>query len=229
MNDSVFQGFSQEAVEFLWQLRFNNERSWFEPRKEEYRRLLQEPLRRLGAEVQAEVSRRHPEYPLNLHVSRIYRDSRRLHGRGPYKDHLWIVLHRPKDEAAGTVPAFYFEIAPEYYSIGMGYYSATPLTMAKLRARIDRAPAEMERLARRLNRQGDFRLEGEVYRRDKGDKGELLNLWYNRKNICLCWDRPCEGTLFARELLDEIVDGVDFLMPFYKYFASLDAEPDPNS
>lgn len=223
----MFRGFPEEATAFLWQLRFNNERSWFEPRKEEYRRLLQEPLRQLGAEVQAQIKRRHPEHPLNLHVSRIYRDARRLHGRGPYKDHLWIVLHRPKDETSGTAPAFYFEIAPEYYSIGMGYYSATPLTMAKLRARIDREPAALEKLTRRLNRQKNFVLEGEWYRRPKGDKGELLDPWYNRKNICLCWDRPCEGSLFTRELLDEIVNGVDFLMPFYEYFSTLDAEPEP--
>ena len=28
-------------------------------------------------------------------VSRIYRDARRLHGRGPYKDHLWFCVERP--------------------------------------------------------------------------------------------------------------------------------------
>ena len=26
----MFQGFSQEAVDFLWGIRFNNERGWFE-------------------------------------------------------------------------------------------------------------------------------------------------------------------------------------------------------
>ena len=25
----MFQGFSQQAVDFLWGIRFNNERSWF--------------------------------------------------------------------------------------------------------------------------------------------------------------------------------------------------------
>jgi len=224
----MFEGFTKEAIDFLWQLRFNNERSWFEPRKEQYRQLLQEPLRQLAVEVQQEVARRHPKLALNLHVSRIYRDARRLHGRGPYKDHLWIVLHRPKDDTDGsTAPAFYFEIAPEYYSIGMGYYSATPLTMAKLRARIDRDPAQMERLSRRLQRQKDYVLEGAYYRRPKGEKGALLDPWYNRKNMALSWDRPCEGSLFSTQLRDEIVDGIDFLMPFYEYFSTLDADPEP--
>ena len=32
----MFQGFSQGAVDFLWGVRFNNERSWFEAHKQEY-------------------------------------------------------------------------------------------------------------------------------------------------------------------------------------------------
>jgi len=224
----MFQGFTPESVEFLWGVRFNNERPWFEAHKQQYIDLIQEPLRQLAVEVQQEVARRHSKRQFNLHVSRIYRDARRLHGRGPYKDHMWIVLHRPEGES-GSAPAFYFEIAPEYYSIGMGYYSATPLTMAKLRARIDRDPKPMEKLARRLQRQSEYVLEGEVYRRPKGEKGALLDPWYNRKNIAVSWDRPCEGSLFERRLVDEIVDGVDFLMPFFDYFSTLDSDPEPKA
>ena len=135
----MFQGFSQEAVDFLWGIRFNNERGWFEARKEEYLTLVAGPMRELGEQVHAAVEEEFPKLGLNLHVSRIYRDARRLHGRGPYKDHLWFTLRRPKEEWVSQ-PAFYFELAPEYYSMGMGWYDATPLTMAKLRARIDRDP-----------------------------------------------------------------------------------------
>ena len=44
----MFQGFSQEAVDFLWGIRFNNERGWFEARKEEYLTLVAGPMRELG-------------------------------------------------------------------------------------------------------------------------------------------------------------------------------------
>lgn len=224
----MFQGFSPESIEFLWGIRFNNERPWFEAHKEQYIELIQKPLKELGTELQQEVARRHPERQFNLHISRIYRDARRLHGRGPYKDHMWIVLHSPGQETdGGAAPAFYFEIAPEYYSIGMGYYAATPLTMAKFRARVDRDPKPVEKLARRLNRQSEYVLEGELYRRPKGEKGALLDPWYNRKNVAVAWDRSCGGSLFRRELLYEITDGVDFLMPYFDYFSSLDADLTP--
>ena len=222
-----FQGFSPAAVEFLWQLRFNNERSWFEPRKQEFIDLIREPMRQLAVQVQQEVHDRHPELQLNLKISRIYRDARRLHGRGPYKDHLWFVLCRPGDDT-NNGPAFYFELAPEYCSIGMGYWAATPATMAKFRARIDRRPETMEKLARRFGRQSNFKLEGELYHRPKGNKGKLLDPWYNRRNLALTWDRPCEGSLFAPTLADEIVDGIDFLLPYFEYLSSLASDPEPS-
>lgn len=223
----MFQGFSQKSIDFLWGIRFNNERPWFLAHKQEYQDTVAGPMKELAVQIQTAMLERYPDEQLELRVSRIYRDARRLHGRGPYKDHLWFVLHRPKGGGMGALPCFYFEIAPEYHSMGMGYYSATPLTMAKFRARLDREPAPMEKLARRLNRQDKFRLEGEQYARPKGDPGALLAPWYNRKSIALSWDRNCEGSLFTPELAGEILEGFSFLMPYYQYFNTLDADRTP--
>ena len=30
----MFQGFSNETIDFMWGIRFNNEKSWFEQHKE---------------------------------------------------------------------------------------------------------------------------------------------------------------------------------------------------
>ena len=209
----MFQGFSQGAVDFLWSIRFNNERSWFRP------------MRELGDQVHQAMEELCPELGLNLHVSRIYRDARRLYGRGPYKDHLWFTLRRPREEWV-SLPAFYFEIAPEYYSFGMGCYDATPATMAKLRARIDRDPKPVEQLARRLEK-SPFQLEGELYKRPKGDPGPLLAPWYNRKSISFARDENCEGLLFQPELADQVLEGFRFLKPYYDYMLSLAGDPAP--
>lgn len=221
----MFTGYSGETLDFLWGIRFNNERSWFLAHKEEYLRCLYQPTMELGAQTQALMGEKFPKLELNLHVSRIYRDARRLHGRGPYKDHLWFTLRRPKEEWV-SLPAFYFEIAPEYYSFGMGCYDATPVTMAKLRARIDRDPEPLEKLARKLNK-SPFQLEGELYKRPKGDPGPLLAPWYNRKSISFARDENCEGVLFQPELADQIVEGFRFLKPYYDYMLSLAGDPPP--
>ena len=222
----MFQGFSQGAVDFLWGIRFHNERSWFEAHKEEYLTLVAQPLRELGNQTAAAMAEAFPKLGLELKVSRIYRDARRLHGRGPYKDHLWFTLRRP-GERESAVPCFYFELAPEYYSYGMGTYDATPLTMAKLRARVDRDPGPLEKLARRLGRQSEFVLEGELYKRPKGDPGPLLYPWYNRRQLTLSSDHNCEDELFRPELADRILKGFQFLEPYYRWMRELAGDPEP--
>ena len=221
----MFQGFSGATVDFMWGIRFNNEKGWFEAHKEEYLTTFQRPMKALADEVYVAFTDRHPDLDLICKVSRIYRDARRLFGRGPYKDHLWFTLRRPKEEWVSQ-PAFYFELAPEYYSMGMGWYDATPLTMAKLRARIDRDPKPLERLARRLEK-SEFRLEGAEYKRPKGDPGSLLSPWYNRKSIAISRDENCGGLLFQPELAEQVIQGFRFLKPYYEYLFSLAGDPTP--
>ena len=222
----MFQCFSQESIDFLWGLRFNNERSWFLAHKEEFITFVEEPMKQLAREVTEAMVEEYPKLGLEMKISRIYRDARRLHGRGPYKDHLWFTLRRPGSSEAAT-PCFYFELSPECYSIGMGCYDATPLTMAKLRARIDRDPALAEKLARELAKRPEFQLYGQMYKRPKGDPGELLYPWYNRKQFGVSWDNNCEGVLFTPELKEQILEAFRFLEPSYRYFRELPGDPIP--
>lgn len=46
-----FQGFTPEALDFLWGIRFNNNREWFSEHKSQYQRALYEPMKALAAEL----------------------------------------------------------------------------------------------------------------------------------------------------------------------------------
>lgn len=222
----MFTGFSDATIDFLWELRFHNERPWFLEHKQVFLDTLDRPMKALAADVTAALEQAHPDRKWYLHVARIYRDARRLHGRGPYKEHLWFTIERPH-ERFESVPALYFELAPNYYSYGCGYWDAGAATMAKLRARIDNDPKLLERLARRLNK-SKFVLSGEEFKRPKGDAGKLLNPWYNRKNIAIGYDDNPEGVLFTPQLKGEVLDGFRFLMPYYQYLDTLAGDMEPN-
>ena len=215
----MFQGFAPEAIDFLWGVKFNNDREWFAAHKQEYLDLLDKPLRELSQQLLDAMTAAYPMLGLRQHVCRIYRDARRLHGRGPYKDRLWLVLARPSEDRVGR-PALYFEIAPNCYSYGCGFWDMTPETAAKHRALIDRDPKKLETLARKLNR-SKFTLFGEEYKRPKGDAGKLLNPWYNRRSLGVSFDDNCEGVLFTPALYDEVFEGFRFLVPYYRYFEGL--------
>ena len=47
----MFQGYTQETVDFMWGIRFNNERGWFLEHKQQYQTQLLEPTRALGEQV----------------------------------------------------------------------------------------------------------------------------------------------------------------------------------
>ena len=52
----MFQGFSGATVDFMWGIRFNNEKGWFEAHKEEYLTTFQRPMKALADE---EIGRAH--------------------------------------------------------------------------------------------------------------------------------------------------------------------------
>lgn len=223
----MFQGFSQETIDFMWGIRFHNRRDWFLEHKEIYQKKYYEPMKELGAEVQERFHQLHPEFQLNVKVSRIYRDARIVRDGRPYKDHLWLVL---REAAEGSIPrpAYYAEFYPEHYEFGMGYWCPKPALMEHFRAKALREQPRLEKLAHSLNRQKQFRLYGTLYKKPKAEVSALLNPWLNRRDIGISCEKDYEegSPFFGAELIEEIVEGFDYLAPFFQFFQELAMEPE---
>ncbi len=217
----MFNGFSHKTIDFMWNIRFNNNKEWFVANKKDYKSFLEKPMNELAQEVYRDFALKHEELNLQLHVSRIYRDARRLYGKGPYKDHLWFTL-RYSYEQWTDKPVFWFELSPEELSYGLGYYRARSATMENLRNSIDTAPEQLVKLDLSLREQTEFVLEGEEYTRSKCSLDNPLAHWYNKKTFSLIHEEKIGLQVFKSELKDKIVEGFTFLIPFYKYFISLD-------
>lgn len=225
----MFEGFSEKTIDFLWGIRLNNNRAWFEEHKKEYQQDLYAPFRALGEQVFALLQERFPEMDIHLKVTRIYRDARRLHGRDPYKDHLWFTIERPLplEEWVGE-PVFWFELEPSQFTYGMGYYSPKALTMEKFRKRLDTNPKQFLKLVKLLDKQERFVLETQLYKRPKkADVPPKLFDWYNCKNLSITHRQPNDETLYQPELAQTLADAYSELMPFYQYFSTIHADPDP--
>ena len=117
---------------------------------------------------------------------------------------------------------------PDGWTYGMGYWMPKPLTMAKLRARIDRDPDTMSHLMRKLRRQQEFVLETEDYKRPRSQApSKILEPWYRAKGFTFCHNGKLEGELFCRDIVDRLKQGFTFLLPYYDYFVTLEGDPDP--
>ena len=223
----MFTGFTDETVDFMWGIRFNNERTWFEAHKDVYLTQFYQPMRELSAELYDFIREKRSDYGLISKVTRIYRDARRLHGRGPYKESLWFSVEQPSEQWTAH-PTLWFELSPDGWCCGMGYYMPKPLTMAKLRARIDRDPKTMEALTRRLNGQQELTLETEDYKRPRAAApSPLLEPWYKMKSFSILHQDKLTEELFSREIVDHLKWDFEFLLPYYDYFITLDGDPDP--
>lgn len=211
----MFTGFTDTTQPFFWDLQFNNERTWFQERKNIFEENLNVPFRELGKDTYALVKNACPLSEMELHLSRIYRDARRLYGKGPYKDNLWFTI---KNRANGyNGPAFFFEITPASWCYGLGFYCAKSAELEAFRKSIDANLERFRRLAEQVAEMKEFSPEGPMYKKPKGDYGEVVNAWYNRKWINLVCNRDYDDLLFSEKLPEILADSFIRLMPMYDW------------
>ena len=212
----MFEGFTRETSEFLWDLSFHNERPWFQENRDRYLRVLHEPFHALAEDTAALMQRDYPLAGFSLHVSRIYRDARRLFGRGPYKDHLWFTLSNGSNRYTEG-PMFWFELSASSFSYGLGFFDITPSEMEAFRNSVDANPARFERLAADAMKMRGFRVTGPEYKRPKKDLGPVIHPWYNRRRFGLEHAKDFDPALLGPELTGTLVRAYRRLMPLYDY------------
>jgi uncharacterized protein (TIGR02453 family) len=154
---SSFTGFRPEAIQFLVDLAANNERSWFQPRKAEYERLLKEPLEQMIAALAERFEAR--RIPLLADPARspfrIYRDVRFSKDKSPYKTHLgasfpWLGdapdvdgrSHTPMVHSSGG----YFHLQPGEIYVGGGIWHPDKPWIDAFRRRVADRPDEVRGL-----------------------------------------------------------------------------------
>ena len=211
--------YSEQTVDFLWSLRLNNSREWFQAHKEEYEALMHRPTKDLANALYEHLRDKYPQHDWKLHISRIYRDARRLFGRGPMNDHLWFTVYADREEGGG--PAFWFSFTPEGWDCGMGLWPGGNTTLERFRAQVKQDPAPAEAMARSLEGQEIFQLTGESYKKHRFETTPMLQPWVDKKWLGL-EHRAAHGELsLSDQLFPFLRDGFDFLLPFFEYFLTL--------
>ena len=210
----MFEGFSPETIDFLWGIRMNNNRDWFQANKKQYVNSLYEPMKALGQELFQPFL----EKPGNvLKVSRIYRDAR-MHPPEPYKESLWICIRQDVEWWAEN-PCLYFEINPDEVHYGFFIWKLRTSVMEDFRRHITAFPDEFLELIRSTQEAVGQPITAETYKRPKPTEDPRLAPYFAWKGQIACTRSIAPGPdMFGPELKDEVADFFEKLTPLYEYF-----------
>ena len=216
-----FKGFTLEAIQFLRDIRFYNSRSWYEEHKPDYRRLLLTPFQNLVGDLSGFMLSIDPQFittpAVDKTISRIYRDTRFSKDKSLYRDSIWFTFKRPAMDWK-EVPVYFFELTPEAYRYGMGFYSAPKQYMDKFRERIKAKPEQFLEVVSFLDRSNSFVVEGERYKKNHGgDLPDQLRDWVQYKSFCIISNHQIDRVLFSEKLVAELMTGFGILAPLYDY------------
>jgi len=126
--------FRPAALTFLRSLARNNDREWFQPRKEQFEAELRQPMLALVRKITDAMADFAPAFvrPAEKCVFRIYRDTRFSNDKRPYKTHVaawWKYEGLEKTSGAG----YYFHVAANEVIIAAGAYMPEKEQLAQIR------------------------------------------------------------------------------------------------
>lgn len=221
----MFSGFSEDTLLFLMELAFNNDKGWFDENRDRYRKVLRRPMEELAEALGPLMLSIDPllEVRPARTISRINRDIRFSKDKSPYRTNMWIAFKREYQDWKEE-PVYFFEIFPDYYRFGMGFYSIPKDTLYRLRSMIEEDDREFRRIYSLCKKQSVFQMEGECYKRIINPKLPAeLNDWYQRKEIYFTHNRKIDEKLFSEGLVNDIMEGFLLLKPVYDFFLELRA------
>ena len=182
----MFTGFTQEALSFLSDIRFNNNQTFYEANKERYEKHVKAPLRAISDEMIPVVQLIDPRLDTRpgRTMSRIRRDTRYTKDKSPFRDHVWLGWRYP-GESRSEGFGMWWGFGPDWMSWGCGCYAGDKPLMDALRLQIRRDPDSVRAVLAHPRLKDRFDLYGEAYKKLKvpEDVPEDLRFLYIKKGF----------------------------------------------
>jgi len=214
----IFSGFNQDMIEFMLELRFNNNKEFMAAHRKDYEQKMRAPHYNLIEALAPHMLQIDPQMEVrpNKALSRIFRDTRFSKDKAPYRDHHWIAFRRagePRDQAI----MYWFEVRVEGLSWGLGFWGENRPAMDMMRRRMISHPDDLLALLPGLE-ENDLVISGEPYKKMQAppELPKALIPYYPLKEIYVTRQNIQRDLLFTPELLSQLVHDYQLMGPLYR-------------
>jgi uncharacterized protein (TIGR02453 family) len=173
MSDSrLFTGFPQDALDFLAELKANNNKAWFEANKTRYRSAIVEPAVAFVADLGERLKTIAPSLIYDTRANgggslmRIYRDVRFSKDKTPYETNIGIAFWEGPHSKMGN-PGFFVHIEPDYAVVYAGLYQFPKEIMTPYRGAVaaEKSGARLQAAVDAVRRAGNYEIGDESLKR----------------------------------------------------------------
>jgi len=229
----TFTGFPEKALEFFADLAVNNSREWFNPRKDEYKKVVLKPaqafvmafgerLHELSEELQFD-----PRTSGSGSIKRIYRDTRFSKDKTPYKTHLGIHFWQGSHDSKMDNPGFFFHMGLDGSWLYAGHYQFPKPMLAAYRQAIvdDKLGNEVVSIMNSIKGVEGFDTGGEHYKRvPQGFDKEHQRADYLRCNgLWAASDWIDKESLTSPKLVEVCLSHARTMLPLINWLNRVDA------
>jgi len=214
--------FTAESLNFLADLAENNNRDWFEPRKEDYKKLVRGPMLDLVTELNRGLAGFAPAFctdPAKA-VFRIYRDVRFSKDKRPYKTNVAALFWDARNGKHGG-PGYYVSIWPEQIMVAGGIYAPAPPDALMVRQHIANHHERLREVlaAKALTRQFGAMESESLQRAPKGFAPDhpAVDL-LKQKHWIMAWTEAGDACLKPKYAAS-VLSGFETLEPFVRFLS----------
>jgi uncharacterized protein (TIGR02453 family) len=222
-----FPGLSSEALEFLRDLKRNNNRDWFRERKGDYERLLHHPIEDLVRTCAAACDKRgFPLFPKDKNpLTRIYRDIRFSPDKTPFHTYVGASLRRPSSKTGGEI---YIHISSENSLVAAGFWMPPRQVLHAWRERMTADPKAFQQVLRKLDRSklewlGGYSLK-RLPRGFEAHAGSALEAYF-KKQVFIVHQPFTRRDVTSAALVQQVADFAVAARPLLEFGWSLKVAP----
>jgi len=208
---------SKATLDFLVQLRANNNREWFADNKKEFQKL-EKDFKLFAQEIVTELSK--SDSIDKIQIFRIYRDVRFSKDKSPYKTNFGVALGRTKPLLRG---GYYLHIEPGGCFVGGGFWEPNAEDLNRIRKEFEMDDEEIRKIISDTNFKKFFgELKGEELKTaPKGFDKTHPAIDLIRKKQYLITRNFTDKEVMSENFKTEVLATFKAMRPFFDYMSEV--------